>query len=649
MNKPLLTGALALAVSGCASQQPDMPFTLTLAHINDTHSHFDASDAPLMLDGHQLYTRLGGHPRLLSQANVLREQARQNKQPLLFVHGGDAWQGTGYFKLNQGAMNADILSRLGLDAMVLGNHEFDLGQQHLATFIQSVNFPLVAANLDTRREPALKGAENLYPYVLYAFDGHNKERLESMEDAGGDAVVAVIGLVLEDMPEMVAETGRLRFEQEVTAAQRTVDTLLAQGVQHIVAVTHLGLERDQRLAAGVNGIDVIVGGHSHSLLGDFSDLGMGKQPAYAQLFSNPDGRAKTCVVQAGQYAQAMGKVTVTFTPDGRVSRCEGGNTLLTDGVFYRDIRRGEQHRVSEAQQQSLNELIASDERITVIKEDEALRRHIDEQYRPVLNAAYGRVIGHVPAALDHRRLPGRDGAQSDVAPLVAASQLYWVNTPAVQAVTGRKADIALVNAGSVRAALEPGELKEGHVSLELLPFANPLSVVSLTGRQIAALLLETINASLPEGAHTGRFPYAAGLRFEFDETRKGAGFLRSLEVRKADGWEKVDANASYTVVMNGYSASGNDGWNTLFHTQQVLTDRIDLAWVDGKLTAFPVARLDKTGGGAIQVHYINQPLNCRTRGVKCNTDASALVEYVRDQRPLLSPLNDTGVTLNRLQ
>lgn len=647
MNKRLLTGALALLVSGCASQQPDLPFTLTLAHINDTHAHFDASDAPITLDGRPLYTRLGGHPRLLTQANTLREQAKQQQQPLLFVHGGDAWQGTGYFKLNQGAMNADILSRLGLDAMVLGNHEFDISNQRLAQFIQSVNFPVLATNIDTSTDPALKDA-GLLPYVLYSLDGNDKERLESMEDAGRDPVVAIIGLTLENMPDIAPNTGKLVFEQELKAAQSTVNALRAQGVKHIVAVTHLGLERDQRLAAGVNGIDVIVGGHSHSLLGDFSDLGMGKQPDYARLVTNPDGRAKTCVVQAGQYAQAMGRVTVTFTKDGRVSRCEGNNTLLTDGLFYTDIRRTDASRLNDDEQAALNGRIATDPRLAVVQEDKALREHIDAQYRPALMAAYGKVIGHVPATLTHRRLPARDGTQSQVAPLVAASQLYWINTPQVQAVTGRKADIALVNAGSVRTSLEPGELKEGNVSLELLPFANPLSVVSLTGRQIAALLLETINASLPQGAHTGRFPYVAGLRYEFNETRKDAGFLRSLEVNTDAGWQRLDPNASYTVVMNGYSASGNDGWNTLYEAQRVLTDRTDLAWVNGQLTAFPVARLDKAAGGAIQVHYINQPLNCRAQGVKCNTDASAFVEYVRDQQPLLRPLRETGVTLNRL-
>ncbi|WP_445399803.1 bifunctional metallophosphatase/5'-nucleotidase [Zobellella sp. An-6] len=647
MNKSIVAGVLALALAGCASQQPDQPFTLTVAHINDTHSHFDPTDARLELDNRALFTRLGGHPRLLSFANGLKEQAAAADQPILFLHGGDAWQGTGYFKLNQGAMNADVLSRMQLDAMALGNHEFDLDNERLAAFIGSVDFPVLAANLDASRDPHLAELDNLKPYVLYEFDGHDKERLESMEDAGRDPVVAVIGLVLEDMSDIAPNVGELIFEQEVQAAQRTVRALREQGVKHIIAITHLGLERDQRLAKEVNGIDLIVGGHSHSLLGDFRNLGWEQNEPYARVFTNQDGRGKTCVVQAGQYAQAMGRVEVTLSPDGQLLRCEGGNTLLSDNAFFRDIRRAEQHRLAGQDAERVAAYIEAQPNIALVEEDPALRSHIDENYKPALDQAYGRVIGHVPAALKHVRLPV-DGQGSQVAPLVAASQLYWANTPEVRAVTGRRADIALVGAGGVRNSLEPGELKEGHVGLELLPFANAMSIVSLTGRQVAGLLLEAINASLPEGAHTGKFPYVAGLRYQFDETGRDRGFLSRIEVRRDGQWQRLDPQASYQVVMTSYNASGNDGWNTLFESQQVLTDRLDLAFVDGKLAAFPVARLSKTDGGRVQVHYINQPLDCKAQGVRCNTDAQAFVDYVRNQRPVLTALPESGVTLNRL-
>ncbi|WP_417614993.1 bifunctional metallophosphatase/5'-nucleotidase [Oceanisphaera sp.] len=647
MNKTLVAGVLALVLSGCAGSQPEQPFSLTLAHINDTHSHFDPSDARLTLDNKAVYTQLGGYPRLLSYANILRERAAAADQPLLFLHGGDAWQGTGYFKLFEGAMNADLLSRLEPDAMTLGTHEFDLDNQRLATFIQGLNFPVLAANLDASQDPDLQELDNLKPYVLYAFNGNKKERINSVADAGKRPVVAVMGLVLADTAKRAPRTGQVRFAQEVKSAQQTVDTLKEQGIKYIVAVTHLGLERDQELAKKVNGIDVIVGGHSHSLLGDFSNLGWAEEAPYARQFTNPDGLGTTCIVQAGQFAQAMGQVAVTFTPDGRVAHCEGGNTLLADNRFYNDIRRNDKHRLTEAQQQRVAKAIAEQPNITLVAEDAALRAHIDEQYRPALLSAYGEGVGHVPLPLKHVQLP-QGGKASQVAPLVAASQLYWVNTPEVQAVTGRRADFSLVAAGSVGSSLEPGELKEGHVSFELLPFANPVSLVSLTGRQVAGLLLETINGSIGAKAHSGQFPYAAGLRYTFNQTSREHGYLARIEYVHQGQWQRIDPNASYQVALTGYHASGNDGWNTLYQAQQVLTDRLDLAYVQGKLTAFPVARLSKNERGAIEVHYINQALDCLQAGVACNTDAQAFVDYVRARRPMLTALPESGVTLNRL-
>lgn len=647
MNKTLVAGLLALALAGCASSQPEQPFTLTLAHINDTHSHFDPSDARLTLNNKAVYTRLGGYPRLLTYANQLREQAAATDQALLFLHGGDAWQGTGYFKLYEGAMNADMLSQLKPDAMALGNHEFDLDNQHLAAFINGLDFPVLAANLDASQDPDLQGVENLAPYALYAFNGGKKERINNVEDAGKQPVVAVIGLVLEDMANIAPNVGQVRFAQEVNSAQQTVHALKEQGVKYIVAVTHLGLDRDQRLAEKVNGIDVIVGGHSHSLLGDFSELGWAEGEPYARQFNNPDGLATTCVVQAGQFAQAMGQVNVTFTKDGRVERCEGGNTLLADNVFYSDVRRGDKQQLSAARQQQVVEAINEQPNITLVAENADMRAYIDEQYRPALVSAYGDVIGHVPLTLKHVRVP-EAGQASQVAPLVAASQLHWANTPEVQAVTGRRADFSLVAAGSVRNSLEPGALKEGHVSLELLPFANPISLVSLTGHQVAGLLLETINSSIGAKAHSGKFPYGAGLRYAFNETSRGRGYLARIEYLHQGQWQRIDPNASYQVVLTGYHASGNDGWNSVYQAQQISSDRIDLAYVQGKLVSFPVARLSKNEQGAIEVHYINQALNCQKTGVECGTDARAFIEYVQERRPMLTVLPESGVILKRL-
>ncbi|MBO1520217.1 bifunctional metallophosphatase/5'-nucleotidase [Oceanisphaera pacifica] len=647
MNKPLIAGLLTLALAGCASSQPDQPFSLTVAHINDTHSHFDPSDVQLTLNNKTVYTRVGGHPRLLSYANQLHQQAAQTEQPFLLLHAGDAWQGSGYFKLNEGAMNVDLLNQLPLDAMVLGNHEFDLNNQRLSDFIDGVTFPIVAANLDVSQDSDLQAVENLTPYVLYAFKGDKKKRVNSVEDAGKYPVVAIMGLVLEDMANIAPNIGQAQFKQELVSAQQTVDTLTEQGVKHIIALTHLGLDKDQQLAEQVNGIDVIVGGHSHSLLGDFSQLGWEKNAPYAQQFTNPDGLGISCVVQAGKFAQAMGELTVNFTLDGQVTDCKGTNTLLVDKVFYNDVRRADKHRLTDTEQERITGFLAKQPNVALVDEDPGLRTYIDETYRPELLQTYGAVIGHVPSSLQHVRVPvANQGSQ--VAPLVAASQLYWANTPEVRGVSGREVDFALVAAGAVRNNIEAGELKAGHVGLDILPFVNAVSLVSLTGREVAGLLLETINGAIGDDTHAGQFPYVSGLRYTFNETRRGHGYLANIEYLHQGEWQRIIPDARYQVVLTGYHASGNDGWHTLFEAQQAETDRIDLAYVQDELTAFLVSRLSKNEQGAIEVHYQKQALDCQLPGVSCNADAQAFIDYVQARRPILTALPESGVTVNRL-
>ncbi|MGL5339583.1 MAG: metallophosphoesterase, partial [Aeromonas veronii] len=155
--RPLLLATLTSALFACQPAKENPPFVLTLAHMNDTHSQFDPVNAEIKGqifaqrgETDTLYTRFGGYPRLLTMAKAYQADALAKNQPLLLLHGGDAWQGSGYFKLNEGMANAELLSQFGLDAMALGNHEFDLDNQKLARFIEGVNFPVLAANLDTK-------------------------------------------------------------------------------------------------------------------------------------------------------------------------------------------------------------------------------------------------------------------------------------------------------------------------------------------------------------------------------------------------------------------------------------------------------------------------------------------------------------------
>ncbi|HIC8863105.1 TPA: bifunctional metallophosphatase/5'-nucleotidase [Aeromonas hydrophila] len=656
--RPLLLLAFCSFLFACQPGNEGQPFVLTLAHMNDTHSQFDPVNAELKgpIFGKQgetdpLYTRFGGYPRLLTMAKSFQADALAKNQPILLLHGGDAWQGSGYFKLNEGMANAELLSQFGLDAMALGNHEFDLDNQKLARFIQGVNFPVLAANLDTRDDPDLRHAANLKPFVIYAFDGNQKSPVSDLNNLPqGKQLVAVMGLVLEDMANISPNVGKLRFGNEITSAQATVDLLRQHGINQIVALTHIGNQRDLALAAKVNGIDAIVGGHSHSLLGDFRNIGWGNTGEYAQLVTNPDGVGMTCVVQAGSYAQAIGLAQVSFDAQGRVIACKGQNQLLASRDFFADPAR--KQALDEPRSKQAAKFIDAQPNLVTVDEDPRLRGIIDSHYKPALEQAFGPVIATLPAALQNARRPGDNGSDShgsDVAPLVAEGQYYWANTPAVQALTGGPVHFALLAVGGVRADLPAGELREGDAALTLLPFKNQLSVLTLTGADVRALLTETITATLPASAHAGKFPYGGHLRYTFTETTPGKrGALTQLQWQDADGqWQDLVDATRYRVVMNAYSANGNDGWQALARAQAQHAERQDLAWQDGTLTAFPVERVEQSGDQLSARYAAGHQLDCKASGMDCGTDAASFVQYVREQRPTLTALAEETVTLVR--
>ncbi|WP_273761944.1 bifunctional metallophosphatase/5'-nucleotidase [Aeromonas hydrophila] len=656
--RPLLLLAFCSFLFACQPGNEGQPFVLTLAHMNDTHSQFDPVNAELKgpIFGKQgetdtLYTRFGGYPRLLTMAKSFQADALAKNQPILLLHGGDAWQGSGYFKLNEGMANAELLSQFGLDAMALGNHEFDLDNQKLARFIQGVNFPVLAANLDTRDDPDLRHAANLKPFVIYAFDGNQKSPVSDLNNLPqGKQLVAVMGLVLEDMANISPNVGKLRFGNEITSAQATVDLLRQHGINQIVALTHIGNQRDLALAAKVNGIDAIVGGHSHSLLGDFRNIGWGNTGEYAALVTNPDGVGMTCVVQAGSYAQAIGLAQVSFDAQGRVIACKGQNQLLASRDFFADPAR--KQALDEARSKQAAKFIDAQPNLVTVDEDPRLRGIIDSHYKPALEQAFGPVIATLPAALQNARRPGDNGSDShgsDVAPLVAEGQYYWANTPAVQALTGGPVHFALLAVGGVRADLPAGELREGDAALTLLPFKNQLSVLTLTGADVRALLTETITATLPASAHAGKFPYGGHLRYTFTETTPGKrGALTQLQWQDAYGqWQDLVDATRYRVVMNAYSANGNDGWQALARAQAQHAERQDLAWQDGKLTAFPVERVEQSGDQLSARYAAGHQLDCKASGMDCGTDAASFVQYVREQRPTLTALAEETVTLVR--
>ncbi|HRY30372.1 MAG TPA: metallophosphoesterase, partial [Elusimicrobiota bacterium] len=269
------------------------PRRLIVFHTNDIHGR--VSSAPSSGGGEWV----GGFPVL---AAFLAEQSR----PYLLLDAGDFYQGTPEGNLTRGDAAVDGMNAVGYDAAAVGNHEFDDGVENLARLAGAAEFPLLCANVTDRRAPSRLAA--LRPWVLKEVDG---------------VKVGVFGLISRRTSEMVfaKNVADLTFADEAAAARRAVEELRRQGADIVIALSHLGYEQadkppaaeesaadDQTLALSVDGIDLIVGGHSHTPL--FAGRRVGK----------------TWVVQAGTGLRWIGRVILSW--DGRTKKIVGVRSRL---------------------------------------------------------------------------------------------------------------------------------------------------------------------------------------------------------------------------------------------------------------------------------------------------------------------------------
>ncbi len=143
-------------------EEAHQPITVTLLHMNDTHSHFEAGNEKLtILDSETLTcTTLGGITRLVTKVHEMNEE----REYVLFLHAVDMIQGTLYYTLYNGEADARFYNMVGVHALVAGNHEFDRSSQGIADLYSNAEFPIIAANLDVSDEPLL--AYIIQPYQI---------------------------------------------------------------------------------------------------------------------------------------------------------------------------------------------------------------------------------------------------------------------------------------------------------------------------------------------------------------------------------------------------------------------------------------------------------------------------------------------------
>ena len=487
-----LASASVLAMSATAA---NADYVLDILHMNDVHSRIQSVskyNSTCAAEDEAEGKCFGGMARMKTRIDERRSALESDNANVLVLDAGDQFQGSLFYTTYKGEAAVEFLNMIKPDAMAVGNHEFDDGPETLAKFIDKAQFPIISANTSTYFEPLLKN--KLPGYVIV--------------EKGGEKI-GIVSVVAADTKELSSPGDNVAFTSEINVLKSVVPEIESQGVNKIIALTHVGLEMDKQIAAAVSGIDVIVGGHSHTLLANSEDSAAGPYPEWVE---NPDG-IRVPIVQAGSYSKYLGEISVNFNDEGVVTAAYGEPHLLDASVTP----------------------------------DAVVAARIAELAAPI-EELKKKPVGETSAAIDGSRESCRLG-ECSMGNLVADAMLDRVK--------GQGVSIAVQNGGGLRASIDSGQITMGEV-LEVLPFQNAIATFELKGSDVVAAL-ESGVSQVEE--IKGRFPQVAGLRFAWDETIEPLkGRVRQVQVMKDGEWADIDPEATYKVVSNDFMRAGGDGY-----------------------------------------------------------------------------------------
>ncbi|MBO4447390.1 MAG: metallophosphoesterase [Bacteroidales bacterium] len=264
-SKTMILAVAALLACACTPR-------FVIVHTNDTHSHLD----PVRTGSR------AGRGGIIERAAIVDSiRKAEGESRVLLLHAGDWNQGTTYYTELGGRMEVNVVNAMRYDCIALGNHEFDNGIEDLTERVRDVECPIVCANLD-----------------LSSFELGNYVKPYAILEKGG-VKIGIIGLIC-DLTSVVSKMSSSRVPQEEPAGvlNRYAEKLRSEeGCGYIIALTHVGFDEDLRIAAESRGVDLFVGGHSHTVIDDI------------RYVKNLDGK-KVGVVTDGEWGLELAELKV---------------------------------------------------------------------------------------------------------------------------------------------------------------------------------------------------------------------------------------------------------------------------------------------------------------------------------------------------
>ncbi len=527
--KTALSAAILASLAGCASQpahewNADTTYKLTVLHTNDHHGRF-------WQNKHGEY----GMAARKTLIDDLRDEIQAEGGSVLLLSGGDINTGVPESDLQDAEPDFKGMSKIGYDAMALGNHEFDNPLDVLFKQQDWANFPMLSANIYDKKT----GKRLFQPYAMF-----NKQGIK----------IAVIGLTTEDTaklgnPEFI---GQVDFRDPKAEAKELIAELKkTENPDLIFAVTHMGhyengnrginAPGDVALARYLNegDLDMIVGGHSQEPV-CMEGPNVIKKSFKPGDECQPDQQNGTYIVQAHEWGKYVGRADYEFR-NGELSMVS--YDLIPVNLKKKINVDGQSQRV-----------FVQDE----ITQDKAMLdflRPFQEKGQSQLNVKIAESNGKLEGDRDVVRFQ-----QTNLGRLIATAHMERA-----------KADFAVMNSGGVRDSIEAGEITYKDV-LTVQPFGNMVSYVDMSGQEV----LDYLNIVATKPVDSGAYAQFAGISMRIENDKVTNVFIGNKQLR-------LDGRYRFTVPS--YNASGGDGYpkidthpgyvNTGFTDAEVLKDYLE--------------------------------------------------------------------------
>ncbi|HHX8511980.1 TPA: bifunctional UDP-sugar hydrolase/5'-nucleotidase UshA [Vibrio diabolicus] len=527
--KTALSAAILASLAGCATQpapewNTDTTYKLTVLHTNDHHGRF-------------WQNRYGEYGMAARKTLIddLREEIQAEGGSVLLLSGGDINTGVPESDLQDAEPDFKGMSKIGYDAMALGNHEFDNPLDVLFKQQEWASFPMLSANIYDKNT----GKRLFQPYAMF-----NKQGIK----------IAVIGLTTEDTaklgnPEFIEQ---IDFRDPKEEAKNLIAELKETEYPDLIfAVTHMGhyengnrginAPGDVALARYLNegDLDMIVGGHSQEPV-CMEGPNVIKKSFQPGDECQPDQQNGAYIVQAHEWGKYVGRADYEFR-NGELSMVS--YDLIPVNLKKKIKVDGQSQRV----------LIQEE-----IEQDEAMLEFL----RPYQEKGQGKL--NVKIAESNGKLEGDRSVvryqQTNLGRLIATAHMERA-----------KADFAVMNSGGVRDSIAAGDITYKDV-LTVQPFGNMVSYVDMTGKEV----LDYLNVVATKPVDSGAYAQFAGIAMSINNGEVTNVFIGNKQLR-------LDGNYRFTVPS--YNAAGGDGYpeiddhpgyvNTGFTDAEVLKDYLE--------------------------------------------------------------------------